>query len=183
MEARSAPALPDGPGWWFEPKWDGFRCLAFKEDGAVELRAKSGKPLGRYFPEVVDRLAAVAAKRFVVDGELLIAVAGGFSFDALQMRLHPADSRVRRLSRETPALLVLFDMLLGPAGEDLRPAPFRSRRAALVAFVRSLGDAAMPLTEGTEDRAKAQAWLDDRRREGVIAKRLDGRTSRASGRW
>src|SRR5579883_3065386 len=132
MEARSAEALPDEPGsWQYEPKWDGFRCLAFKADDAIELRTKSGKALGRFFPEIVALLRGLAAKRFVVDGELIIAIDGRASFDALQMRLHPAESRIRKLSRETPARLVLFDMLLSPDLGLLTEAPLTRRRAAL----------------------------------------------------
>src|SRR5690242_4645069 len=112
MEARSRASLPieDGP-WQYEPKWDGFRCLAFKDQGRVHLTGKSGKDLGRYFPEVVDLLAGLDVRRFALDGELVVAIGGRLSFDALQMRLHPAASRIERLSRETPARFVLFDML------------------------------------------------------------------------
>jgi ATP-dependent DNA ligase len=174
MEAQSAPALPAGDGWWFEPKWDGFRCLAFKDRAEIRLQARSGKPLTRFFPEVAARLAAIAAERFVLDGELLIAIDGLFSFEALQMRLHPAASRSARLARETPATLMLFDMLVDEDGTDLRAAPQRTRRAVLAAFVRRHGDEALRLTEGTDDRAEAQAWLDGGAREGVVAKRRDG---------
>ena len=103
MEARLAAALPAGEGWQFEPKWDGCRFLAFREGDAVALLSKSGKPLGRFFPEVVARLRALAAERFVLDGELIIAVGGTLAFDALQARLHPAESRIRKLAAETPA--------------------------------------------------------------------------------
>jgi len=174
MEARSAPALPDGPGWWFEPKWDGFRCLAFRDGGDVRLTAKSGKPLARYFPEVAALLAGLPAERFLLDGELLIPADGGFSFDALQMRLHPAESRIRKLARETPASLALFDLLLTPSGEDLRSRPLRARRQALEAFHRQFRNDRLPLTPGTENRALAQGWLDEGLIEGVVAKRLDG---------
>ena len=104
MEARSAEALPNEPGeWQFEPKWDGFRCLAFKKGGAVELKGKSGTSLSRFFPEVVATLLDVPFERFVVDGELVIELNGRMTFDALQARLHPAASRIRHLSLETPA--------------------------------------------------------------------------------
>src|ERR1700756_3012982 len=112
MEAKLVEEIPTEDGWRFEPKWDGFRCLAFRAGEAVELKAKSGKPLGRYFPDVVEMLRALPVDRFVVDGELTIAVNGELSFDALQLRLHPAESRVRKLAAETPASLVLFDCLL-----------------------------------------------------------------------
>ncbi len=174
MEARSQPALPSGPGWWFEPKWDGFRCLAFRDGDDVLLKAKSGKPLTRFFPEVAARLAALPVRRFAVDGELLIASGGEFSFEALQLRLHPAQSRIEKLSRESPAILVLFDMLQTAKGEDLRPFPLSKRRRALEAFHAKLGDPRVDLTPGTDDRDQAQAWLDEGKLEGIVAKRLDG---------
>ena len=174
MEARSAESLPTGEGWWFEPKWDGFRCLAFRDGGEVRLQAKSGKPLTRYFPEIAERLAALATGRFVVDGELLIQSQGRFSFEALQMRLHPAPTRIRRLSEETPAALALFDMLMTPDGRDLRAAPLAVRRKALESFAAIADGSTISLTPGTKDRHRAQSWLDDNRLEGVVAKRLDG---------
>ena len=174
MEAISAPALPEGEGWWFEPKWDGFRCLAFKEGGEVRLKAKSGKPLGRYFPEVVAALAALPADRLVLDGELLIASQGAFSFEALQLRLHPAESRIRKLAAETPAVIALFDMLLTAKGEDLRERPLSQRRAALEAFQAAHAGGGLSLTPGALDRGLAQSWLDGGEVEGVIAKRWDG---------
>ncbi|HYE43031.1 MAG TPA: ATP-dependent DNA ligase [Caulobacteraceae bacterium] len=174
MEAKSAPALPSGEGWWFEPKWDGFRCLAFKDGGEVLLKAKSGKPLTRFFPEVAARLAALPAARFALDGELLIASGGRFSFEALQMRLHPAESRIRKLSRETPAAVALFDMLQTVDDLDLRAAPLSTRRQALEGFHEQHGDDWLQLTPGTADRDEAQAWLDAGKLEGIVAKRLDG---------
>src|SRR6478672_6465801 len=111
MEALLAAELPDGEGWQFEPKWDGFRCLARRDGAEVTLTSKSGKPLARYFPEVVEMLAGLKAKRFTIDGELIIPVGDALSFDALQLRLHPAESRVRKLSVETPAELMVFDLL------------------------------------------------------------------------
>ena len=103
MEAKLVDALPIDPGWRFEPKWDGFRCLVYRDGGEVHLQSKSGKPLGRYFPEVVESVRAMEADRIVLDGELIIPIGGILSFDALQLRLHPAESRVRRLAEETPA--------------------------------------------------------------------------------
>ena len=124
MEAKLAEEIPsDGEEWQYEPKWDGFRFLAFKSGEAVDIRGKSGKPLGRYFPELVDLLGSLKASRFVVDGEIVIEVAGHYSFDALQMRLHPAESRIRKLASQTPAKLILFDMLADTAGKDLRDEP------------------------------------------------------------
>ncbi len=173
MEAQSAASLPRGRGWWFEPKWDGFRCLAFRDQGEVVLQAKSGKGLGRYFPEVVERLRALAAPCFALDGELVIPTGARFSFEALQMRLHPAASRIARLARETPATYVLFDMLMGTKGEDLRARSLRRRQASLSDFHAGLTDPALTLTPGTADRPVAQHWLDSGVLEGVVAKRLD----------
>ena len=174
MEAKSARQLPTDPGWWYEPKWDGFRCLAFRHGGTVVLQAKSGKPLTRYFPEVAALLAAIPDDHFVLDGELLIPIGGAFSFEALQMRLHPAQSRIRRLAEETPAVLAAFDMLQAPGEPDLRAAPLRRRHAVLAEFLERRGGPRLTLTRGTENPALAQAWLDDGKLEGVVAKRLDG---------
>jgi ATP-dependent DNA ligase len=173
MEARSASELPRGEGWWYEPKWDGFRCIAVREGSAIDLRAKSGKPLARYFPEVAEHLSSLPFDRFVLDGELLVAANGRYEFDTLQLRLHPAESRIRRLARETPAVFTLFDMLVSPDGKDLKQAPFRIRRAALKAFVDRVSYPSLPLTPGTEDLPQAEAWLKDRKVEGVVAKLLD----------
>jgi ATP-dependent DNA ligase len=175
MEARSADRLPQGARWWFEPKWDGFRCIAVRDGGEIALLAKSGKPLGRYFPEMVEALRGLRPDRFVIDGELLIQTGGGFSFEALQARLHPAPSRIRRLSAETPANLALFDMLVTPGGHDIRARPLADRRHALEAFAAALPEsAAMSITPGTGDRDLAQTWLDEGRLEGVVAKQWDG---------
>ena len=174
MEARSAEALPEGPGWWFEPKWDGFRCLAFRDGDRVELLAKSGKSLNRFFPEVVERLRAVKSRRFGLDGELLAQAGDDWSFEILQARLHPAESRIRRLAVETPATFAVFDMLVDSDGPDLRGEPLNRRRERLSAFTEAHGDARLTLTPGTEDRGQAQAWLDGGLLEGVVAKRLDG---------
>ena len=135
MEARSRPELPEGSGWVYEPKWDGFRCLAFKRNGQVQLIAKSGKSLNRFFPEVVDRLAALPEARFGLDGELLARDRDAFSFEVLQARLHPAASRIRRLSQETPAIFALFDMLVDVDGVDLRSRPWSERHARLEVFI------------------------------------------------
>jgi ATP-dependent DNA ligase len=177
MEAKSVEALPEEPGWQFEPKWDGFRCLAFRDGDAVALQAKSGKPLARYFPEVVEMVRALPQRRFVLDGELAIPVGASLSFDALQMRLHPAESRVRKLSRETPAILILFDMLMTPEGEVLISKPLTERRAALDAFFAAAGDGTgLRLSPFTRDRDEAVRWLErvGGALDGVVAKRVDG---------
>ncbi|MBA3447784.1 MAG: ATP-dependent DNA ligase [Pseudaminobacter sp.] len=177
MEARQVDELPDGPGWQFEPKWDGFRCLAFKTGEAVELYAKSGKPLGRYFPEMVEIVRALPGDGFVLDGELAIPVGETLSFDALQLRLHPAESRIKKLSTETPAILILFDMLKTPEGENLLERPLTERRAALERFYEQASPAAgLRLSPFTRDRNEAAAWLarSGGALDGVVAKRLDG---------
>ncbi|UZK65579.1 ATP-dependent DNA ligase [Sphingomonas sp. M1-B02] len=173
MEAKSVDSLPDGPGWQFEPKWDGFRCLVFKQGDTVELVSKSGKPLARYFPEVEAAIAALPVKRLVLDGELLIPVGPSLSFDSLQARLHPAESRIRKLSVETPARLMLFDCLWGE--ESLADRPLAERRAALEAFYKRYRSETLRLSPVTADRATAQRWLDvaGGALDGVIAKRLD----------
>ena len=125
MEALLAEELPDGEGWQYEPKWDGFRCVAVRSENEVDLWSKSGKPLGRYFPEVVAMFARLKAREFILDGELLIVTEGGVSFDALQMRLHPAESRVRKLAAEHPATFTLFDCLVDAEGRSLVGAPLR----------------------------------------------------------
>jgi ATP-dependent DNA ligase len=176
MEAKLVDTPPAGPGWRYEPKWDGFRCLAFRAGGEVALRSKAGKPLDRYFPEVVEMLAALAAERFVLDGELMIETDGGISFDALQMRLHPAESRIRKLSRETPARYVVFDCLIDAAGDSLLDAPLSRRRAELEAlFARLRPPPELRLSPGTADRDQACAWLagTGAALDGVVAKRLD----------
>jgi ATP-dependent DNA ligase len=174
MEAKSQPELPAGDGWWFEPKWDGFRCLAFKDAGRVELLAKSGKSLARFFPEVVERLERLEAERFILDGELLAQEGDRYAFELLQLRLHPAESRIRKLATETPATLVLFDMLADVDGTDLRKRPHRERHARLAAFVERFGGQRLTLSPGSDDPDLAQGWLDDGRLEGVVAKRSDG---------
>lgn len=180
MEAKRAEALPEGPAWQFEPKWDGFRCLAFRRGPEVELQAKSGKPLGRYFPDVVELLAGLPAERFVLDGELAIPVGGTLSFDALQARLHPAESRVRKLAAETPAMLILFDLLEAPDGGSLLDRPLSARRAALERFHRGLPNRKalrerLPLSPATARRREAEAWLagSGGALDGVVAKQLD----------
>ena len=177
MEARLVDDLPDGDGWQFEPKWDGFRCLAFRDGDTVELHAKSGKPLGRYFPEIVEALRALPVERFVVDGELAIPSGDSLSFDALQMRLHPAESRVRRLSHETPAIYILFDCLVGLDVASLADAPLSRRREALEAFFTALGSQPrLRLSPYTRSAAEARKWFGrvGGALDGVVAKPLDG---------
>jgi ATP-dependent DNA ligase len=176
MEARLVDDLPGGKGWSFEPKWDGFRCLASRRGDAVDLRAKSGKPLARFFPEIADLLRSLPQARFVVDGELVVPIDGDFSFDALQMRLHPAESRIRRLAAETPAELILFDMLATPAGDSLLAAPFSTRRAALEQFYAEAGRPGLHLSPVSADRRTARRWLEAAGGavDGIVAKPTDG---------
>jgi ATP-dependent DNA ligase len=177
MEARTVAELPAGAGWQFEPKWDGFRCLAFRDGDAVRLQSKSGKPLTRYFPEVEAAVRALRAPGCVLDGEVVVPVGDRLSFDDLLQRIHPAASRIARLARETPALYVLFDLLVDDAGTALVERPLRERRAALEAFAgRYLADLpALRLSPATESRAQAARWFAaaGKALDGVIAKRLD----------
>ncbi|MBV9522349.1 MAG: ATP-dependent DNA ligase [Alphaproteobacteria bacterium] len=175
MEARLVESLPEGPGWQFEPKWDGFRCLAFRAGDEVELRAKSGKPLARYFPDVAALLRGLPLDRFALDGELAIPVGDTLSFDALQARLHPAESRVRKLVAEAPAILILFDAL-AIADESLLAVPLHGRRAALERLHAAAGaHQRLKLSSWTADRGEAEEWLDrgGGTLDGVIAKRRD----------
>jgi ATP-dependent DNA ligase len=177
MEAKLVTDLPEDSGWEFEPKWDGFRCLAYRAGDEIDLRAKSGKPLKRYFPEVVAFLNKLKPKCFVLDGELVIPAGGTLAFEALQQRIHPAESRIKKLSSETPALLILFDMLLDTKGQSMLEAPLKQRRAALEGFFKSAGDAKnLKLSPYTLDPRKARDWLNraSGALDGVVAKRLDG---------
>jgi ATP-dependent DNA ligase len=177
MEAKLVDELPAGAGWRYEPKWDGFRCLAFRAGAEVELKAKSGKPLGRFFPDMVEVLKALPADRFVIDGELTIAVGGELSFDALQTRLHPAESRVRKLAAEHPAALILFDCLMDAKDRSLLEAPLSVRRTELEALHARFGRAErVRLSPGSEDIEAARRWLarTGAALDGVVAKRLDG---------
>jgi ATP-dependent DNA ligase len=174
MLAKAVPDLPEGEGMLFEPKWDGFRCIVFRDGDEVELGSRNERPLTRYFPELIEPLRATLPDRCVVDGEIVIAAKDGLDFDALLQRIHPADSRVRRLAEETPASFVAFD-LLAEGDEDLTAEPFRARRARLE---RALAGAAPPihLTPITTDRATATDWFsrfEGAGLDGVVAKPPD----------
>lgn len=178
MEARLAESLPkDDAHWQYEPKWDGFRCLAFKTGNTVDLRGKSGKSLSRFFPEVVALLEGVAARQFVVDGELVIEQEGRIAFDALQMRLHPAASRILRLAAESPARLILFDMLADATGATIMHEPLRERRKTLTAFMKIAAVRRwLVLSPATTRFEKALEWLQSDGKgstDGVVAKRRD----------
>ena len=177
MEAKSVERIPRDGGWQFEPKWDGFRCLAFKANGNVDLRARSGKPLTRYFPEMVAALSSAEADDFVLDGELTVPIGDTLNFAALQDRLHPAESRVRKLAAKTPALLILFDCLFTRMEGSLLSKPLIKRRHVLEHLVAGCDRKhRMRLTPFTRDAAEAQRWLDVTHGslDGVVAKRLNG---------
>jgi ATP-dependent DNA ligase len=173
MEARSVEQIPSGAEWVYEPKWDGFRCLAFRDADTVALQSKAGQPLGRYFPELLDALKQLPAKRFVLDGEIVIVSGGKLSFDDLLMRIHPAESRIRKLAAETPAHLLLFDLLVDERGRDLTKMPLHDRRERLEAFMAKSRVGAIELSPASRDRAEAERWLKDYGAmgcDGVIAK-------------
>ena len=174
MEALLADELPEGEGWQYEPKWDGFRCLARRDGKAVELISKSGKPLARYFPDMVEMIASLNAKRFLIDGELVIPAGDALSFEALQLRLHPAESRVRKLAAATPAEFILFD-ILELDGRSLADQTQGQRRKALEQFFADNGTDGIRLSPATINRATAIGWLakSGGALDGVIAKRLD----------
>jgi ATP-dependent DNA ligase len=172
MLARRIEGLPPGEGWIFEPKWDGFRALFFRDGDELLIQSRDGKPLDRYFPELVEPLKAGLPARCVLDGEIVIARDGGLDFDALQQRMHPAASRVALLARETPASVVFFDILCEDS-DDLRDMPFGMRRMVLESL---LAEAQPPLhlTPATADRGLAADWF--RRFEGAG---LDGVVAKA----
>ena len=172
MEARQVEALPVGPTWQYEPKWDGFRCLAFRDGDTVDLRSKAGKPLGRYFPDVVAAVLALPARRCVLDGEIVVPVEGTLSFDQLLQRIHPAASRVTMLAAAFPALYVVFDLLVDAKGRALIDEPLDARRRALEGFPLT---GAVRLSPSTLDVKVARRWLGRTRTglDGVVAKRTD----------
>lgn len=176
MEARQVDALPAESGWQYEPKWDGFRCIGVRDGRRVSLTSKSGRPLGRYFPEIEALLAAAPCDRFIVDGELCIPIGASLSFEALQLRLHPAASRVQKLSHETPALFILFDVL-SVEGDDCRGKPLQDRRELLEQLFRKIGKhTAFRLSPCTTSVTEARQWLRKAGGgvlDGVVAKRLD----------
>ncbi|MBC5823261.1 MAG: ATP-dependent DNA ligase [Candidatus Eremiobacteraeota bacterium] len=177
MEAASVDEIPSGAQWQYEPKWDGFRCLAFRDGDEVALQSKSGQPLARYFPEVVEQLRGLKAARFVIDGEIVIEREEGLSFDDLLQRIHPAASRVKKLAAETPGTLLAFDLLVDADGSLLTDRPLSERRRALEKFAGKFLDegSGIRLSPAARDRKTVDNWF---RRvggamDGVIAKRLD----------
>ena len=184
MEARLVSEIPAGENWEYEPKWDGFRCLAFREGTKVELQSKSGQALERYFPEVVAALLKLKASKFVLDGELVIprsakgsSAAVEFSFDDLLQRIHPAASRVAKLAKETPAHFIVFDLLVGETGKPLYDLPLAKRRPQLEGFAKKYlaKNPDIELSPKTKDIGVAREWLSTTgiKLDGVIAKRMD----------
>jgi ATP-dependent DNA ligase len=177
MEAKLVGEIPRGDNWVFEPKWDGFRCVAFKDGADVDLRSRSGQPFNRYFPEIVDAVAAIGARRCVLDGELVVPDGTALSFDELLQRIHPAASRVAKLAREHPAVYVVFDLLVDAQGLSLVGRPLAERRAALERFFAEHGESSprLRLSPQTKDRAIVERWFDalGAGLDGVVAKRAD----------
>ena len=177
MEAETAKAIPRGAEWQYEPKWDGFRCLAFRDGSEIRLKSKSGQDLGRYFPEMVEALGSLKAKRFVLDGELIIADRKRLDFDALLQRIHPAETRIRKLSAETPATLVVFDLLVNERGRNLAAATLKERRRELEQFAERffVDSPRVRLSPCTDDFDVARQWFNRMAGplDGVIAKRID----------
>src|SRR5690606_6458010 len=178
MEAESVDQLPSGPGWQYEPKWDGFRCLVFRDGDEVRIQSKAGKPLGRYFPDMIEAALALGARRWVLDGEIVVPVDGRLSFDQLLQRIHPASSRVESLARAHPARMHCFDLLVSDRGTLLTGKPLTERRKRLEAFAGRyfVARGPMRLSRATRSRATAARWLaggGDGDLDGVIAKRLD----------
>ena len=176
MEARSVDEIPAGDGWQYEPKWDGFRCIAFRDGEQVHLQSKAGQPLARYFPDIVDAISQLPAQQFVLDGELVAPVSGALSFDELQLRLHPAASRVQKLAKAHPATYIVFD-LLAENGRSYLNRPLRERRRLLEKFARLnfRSTKALRLSPATTDRQTASDWFKKAGGDldGIVVKRLD----------
>lgn len=176
MEALPATELPSGADWQYEPKWDGFRCLAFRNQRRIELMSKSNKPLTRYFPELAEALSDLSADRFVLDGEIVIAVKGTLSFDDLLMRIHPAASRIQKLSALIPCTFIVFDLLVDEDGESLEKSSLQVRRERLEQFAKRYlkKNPMIRLSPATQDLRVARKWFHmGVALDGVIAKRRD----------
>jgi len=177
MEALSVDRIPAGNSWRYEPKWDGFRCLAFKDGDEVELQSKKGESLSRYFPELTASVRLIKAKKCLLDAEIVIPAGAGFSFDDLLQRIHPAQSRINKLSKETPARLIVFDLLVSPDGKSLAELPFDQRRARLGEFFAKFlaDDPTFRLSPSSPSLRDAERWLKitGGALDGIIAKRSD----------
>ena len=177
MEARNAARLPESGDWMYEPKWDGFRGLAFRKENEVLLQSKAGQPLGRYFPELIEALLKLPQKQFVLDGEIVILSGGHLDFSALLQRIHPAESRIRRLSHETPATFLCFDLLVDAKGKRLTDQSLEHRREALEEFFKEVPKGAgVRLSPATRTFSTAERWMGNLTTvgfDGVVAKRID----------
>jgi ATP-dependent DNA ligase len=177
MEAQSVTEVPEGEQWQYEPKWDGFRCLVFRDGDEIDLQSKSGQPLARYFPEVVAAVAAMKPGLFVIDGEIVVPDKDGFSFDELLQRIHPAASRIKKLAQEHPAKLIVFDLLVDERGQSLAEMDLTKRRPKLDAFAKKYfpKKEQIMLSPQTRDVELAKEWLRSSgiKLDGIIAKRLD----------
>ena len=177
MEARSVNEIPIGSEWQYEPKWDGFRCLAFRNGTKIDLQSKSGQSLTRYFPEIVAALSELKPKQFVLDSELVVPEGKGFSFDLLLQRIHPAASRVKKLSEQHPAQMMVFDLLANEKGRSLLAVRLHNRRKMLEEFARRYFQECerIELSPATSAIAQARHWFNERgsHLDGVIAKRAD----------
>ncbi len=174
MEAKRVDKLPTGANWQFEPKWDGFRAIVFRSGKEVAIQSKAGQPLGRYFPELVEAFRALKQDRFILDGEIVVPVEGRLSFDDLLLRMHPAESRVRKLAAATPAHYYAFD-ILAQKGKALNELPIEERREKLEAFFDKVDHPLLHLSPATQDRKLAGDWFNKFGAiglDGVMAKRL-----------
>ena len=174
MEAKRVDAIPAGDHWQFEPKWDGFRAIVFRDGDDVEVQSKAGQPLARYFPEIVEAARSLKQKQFVLDGEIVIPVGGRLSFDDLLQRIHPAESRIRKLAASTPAHYYVFD-LLALKTKDFTKLPLEERRQKLDAFFEKVDHELIHLSPATTDRKLAVQWFSKFGAlglDGVMAKRL-----------
>jgi ATP-dependent DNA ligase len=176
MEAELVEILPDTSGWQFEPKWDGFRCLIFKDGNEAKLISKSGKPLDRYFPELQEAIVEVEPARFVLDSEIVVPIGETFSFDDLLQRIHPAASRVKKLAKETPAIMMVFDILVDEDGDSLADEPLSKRRERLEGFAKRNfhGSKTLFLSPATTDPRVTEEWRNilGERLDGIMAKKL-----------
>lgn len=176
MEANPAAELPIGAEWQYEPKWDGFRCLAFRDKNQIELMSKSQKPLTRYFPELVHELGAIKAAQFVLDGEIVIPIGEALSFNQLLMRIHPAPSRIKKLSETSPCLFIVFDLLVDENGQSLVERPLSDRRKELETFSERhlVRNGMIRLSPVTTDLTVAKKWFHmGVALDGVVAKKTD----------
>lgn len=177
MEALSVETIPEGDEWQYEPKWDGFRCLAFRDWNDIALQSKAGQPLARYFPELVEAVRALSPQKFVLDSEIAIPVGQKLSFEDLQLRLHPAESRVRKLAQQSPAIMIVFDLLVDEKGRLLTGEPLSERRAHLEKFAAKhfTREGSIFLSPASTHLKTAEAWFrkPGESLDGIIAKLRD----------